>query len=164
MIEEPSASCRGGYRLTLPVRCRPIPEVCVHARAGAGTMMLVVGALVMIAELHERNEPVPVQQGHVVVEIGRGVPAQEMIVIDADFAGRVVVADVVIVGLRQRYVDDAENQDADSQGSCPSPDQPAAATPRFRLVLGSNEGRLCQPWSGKRPYRADESFRITQIL
>ena len=39
-------------------------------------MMLVVGALVMIAELHDRNEPVPVQHGHVVVEVGRRVPAQ----------------------------------------------------------------------------------------
>jgi hypothetical protein len=32
-----------------------------------------------------------------------------------------VVADVVIVGLRQRYVNHAENQHADSQGSRSSP-------------------------------------------
>ena len=84
--------------------------------------MLVVGALVMIAEFHDRNEPVPVQHGHVVVEVGRRVPAQKVIVIDADFAGRVMVADVVIVGLGQRHVHEAENQNSDSQVACPLPE------------------------------------------
>jgi hypothetical protein len=40
-----------------------------------------------------------------------------MIVVGADLAGRVVMADIVIIGLRQRDVDRAENQQADSQGS-----------------------------------------------
>ena len=85
-------------------------------------MMLVVRTLVMIAELHDRHEPVPVQHGHVVVEVGRRVPAQQVIVITADFAGRVMVADVVIVGLGQRHVNDAENQYPDSQFAYPSPE------------------------------------------
>ena len=64
-------------------------------------MMFVVGTLMMIADLHEWNEPVPVQHGNVVVRVGRWVPAQEVIVVDADLARSVVVADVVIIGLGQ---------------------------------------------------------------
>jgi hypothetical protein len=70
-------------------------------------MMLVVRALVVIAELHDRDKPVPMQHGHVIVEVRRGMPAQKVIVIAADFARRVVVADVVIVGLGQWHVNDA---------------------------------------------------------
>ncbi len=138
MIEESSAAVGADHRLTMPVGCRPVPNVCVQGGAGAGTVMLVVGTLVMIAELHERDEPVPVQHGHVVVEIGRGVPAQEVIVIDADFTGGVMVADVVIVGLGQRHVNQAENQNADSQVDCPSPESAPIGPHRlasFRIEL-----------------------------
>ncbi len=59
----------------------------------------------------------PVQQCHVVVGIGQGMPAQEVVVVRADLAGLVVVADVVVVGLRQRDMDRAEDQEPDPQGS-----------------------------------------------
>jgi hypothetical protein len=120
VIEESPAAVGADHRVTMPVGCRPVANVRVQCRAG--TVMLVVGALMMIAEFHNRHEPVPVQHGHVVVKVGRRVPAQQVIVIDADFAGRVVVADVVVVGLRQRHVNQAENQNSDSQVDCPWPE------------------------------------------
>ena len=133
VIEESPAAVGADHRVTMPVGCRPVPNVRVQRRAGTG-VMLVVGALVMIAEFHDRNEPVPVQHGHVVVEIGRRVPAQKVIVIDADFAGGVMVADVVIVGLGQRHVHEAENQNPDSQVGCRLPEFRAGQTSPFRLV------------------------------
>ena len=72
---------------------------------------------VMTANLHDRNEPVPVEQGHIIIGASRGMPAQQMIVIDADLAAIVMMANVVVVGLRQRHVNHAENQYADSQNS-----------------------------------------------
>jgi hypothetical protein len=47
-----------------------------------------------------------------------------MVVIDADFAPLIVVADIVVIRLRQRNVNHAENQDADSQGSRSKPVEP----------------------------------------
>ncbi len=84
-------------------------------------MLLVAGTLVTIAKLHDRHEPVPVQHRHVVVDVGRGVPAQQVIVIDADFTGLVVMADVVVIGLGQRHMNEAENQETDSQFARPAP-------------------------------------------
>jgi hypothetical protein len=68
MIEESPAAVGVDDRITMPVGCRPVPKLCVHRRAW--TVMLVVGALMMIAKFHDRHEPVPVQHGHVVVEVG----------------------------------------------------------------------------------------------
>ena len=116
----------------------------------------------MIAELHERNEPVPVQHGHVVVEIGRGVPAQEVIVVDADFAGRVMVADVVIVGLGQRYVNDAENQNADSQVRVPSPESPPIE--RHDLASFPMDHQLSSASSRRDRCRADAVLPHTNIM
>ena len=117
LLEEPAAALRADHRLAPPVRCRPVTQVGVQGRSRARSTMLVVGAWLRGTGLDERDEPVPVQQGHIVGRGGRGMPSQEMIVVGADLAGRVMVADIVIVGLRQWDVDRAENQHADSQGS-----------------------------------------------
>ena len=120
VIEQTSANVRADYRVAAPVEPRPVSKMCVQRRAGPRAVVLVVGGLVRVARLDKRNDPVPMQHGNVVVAIGRGVPAQKVIVVDADFAGRVMMADVVVVGLGQRYVDDTENQNTDSQGSSAS--------------------------------------------
>ena len=153
MIEESPAAVGADDRVTMPVGCRPIPNVCVQG--GAGTMMLVVGALVMIAEFHDRHEPMPVQHGHVVVEVGRGMPAQKVIVIDADFAGRVMVADVVIVGLGQRHVNDAENQYPDSHVALPFARNRADRTSPLMPRSGWTH-RLASALAGEKPCRAAE--------
>jgi len=84
-------------------------------------MLIVVGTSMWVAQFNERNEPVPVEQGDVVVVVGRGVPAQEVVMVGAELARGIVVADVVIIGLGKRYVDHTENQKADSQGSRATP-------------------------------------------
>ena len=81
--------------------------------------MVVVGALVMISRLDERKEPVPVKETEVGIEIGRGMPAQQVVVMKADFTSGIVMANVVVVGLRQRNVNDAEDHDPDEEVSCP---------------------------------------------
>jgi hypothetical protein len=83
---------------------------------------IIVSPLVRAAELDDRDEPVPVQHGDVSVVVRRGVPAEKVIVISADFAGRVVMADVVIVGLRQRHVKETENQNSDSHVAFAAPE------------------------------------------
>ena len=88
VIEESAATVGPNDRLTVPVGCWPVSEVGVQTGPELGPMFVVV-ALVMIAGLDERNEPMPMQHGHVVVVIGRRVPAQKVIVVDAYFAGRV---------------------------------------------------------------------------
>jgi hypothetical protein len=116
-IEESSTAVGANDRLATPVGCRPIPQLRVDGRARAGAMLVVVRALVVITELHDRNKPMPVEHGHVVVEVRRGMPAQKMIVITADFARQVMVAYVVIIGLGQGHVNNAQNQNSDSQSS-----------------------------------------------
>lgn len=60
-----------------------------------------------------RQIPVPVEHRHVLRNPRAGVPAEQMIVVLANLAGAVVVAQVVIVGLRQRSVHQAEDQQRD---------------------------------------------------
>jgi hypothetical protein len=74
VIEESSTTVGANDRLATPVGCRPIPQLRVDGWAGARAMLVVVSALLVIAELHDRNEPVPVEHGHVVVEVRRGMP------------------------------------------------------------------------------------------
>jgi hypothetical protein len=98
MLEEPPASIGTNYGLAGPIRLRPIAHVSVQCRPRDS--MLATGIQRSRAGLDEGDEPVPVQQGHVVVKVGRGMPAQEVIVVEADLAGCVVMADIVIIGLR----------------------------------------------------------------
>jgi hypothetical protein len=142
VVEESSASVGMDYRLTLPVGCGPVSEMCVQGWAGAA--MFVVRRLVMITELNNRDEPVPVQHGHVVVGVGRRVPAQKVIVVDADLVGRVMVTDVVVVGLGQRHVNEAENQNSDSQVARPSP-QSVPIDPHHFASFGIGHRTLSAP-------------------
>ena len=82
------------------------------------------------------------------------MPAQEMIVVDADLARLVVVADIVVVGLRQRYVNHAENQHADPQGSCATPISPPPRchdSASFLLGRGSFEAAVVKRDRRDRP-------------
>lgn len=108
MIQKPPLYVGANHRFAVPVRSGPIAQLCVNGRARA--MVLVVGVLVVIAQLDDRHEPVPVQHGHVVIAVRRGMPAEKVVVIAADLAWGVVVADVVIIGLGQWHVHKSENQ------------------------------------------------------
>ena len=117
VIEESPTAVGANDRLAAPLGCRPITQLSVDGWACAGAMLVVVSTLMVIAELHDRNKPVPMKHGHVVVEVRRGMPAQKVIVITADFARQVMVANVVIIGLGQGHVNNAQNQNSDSQSS-----------------------------------------------
>ena len=69
---------------------------------------------------------------------------QKVIVITADFASALMVADVVIVGLGQWYVNDAQNQYPDSQSSRTS----LVCRPARRHVFASTPGEShpCGAW------------------
>jgi len=84
-------------------------------------MVVVVGTLMGIRRFKQRKEPVPVEKREVGIRISRGMPAQQMIVMFTHLANPVVMANVVIIGLRQGHVDDAQNHDPDSQDSQPRP-------------------------------------------
>jgi hypothetical protein len=85
------------------------------------------------------------------------VPAQQVIVITADFAGRVMVADVVIVGLGQRHMYEAENQNSDSQVDCPWPE--SAPIEPHRLASFRMDLRVSSALAGEQPYRAAKVLR-----
>jgi 1-acyl-sn-glycerol-3-phosphate acyltransferase len=74
--------------------------------AGAG-----VGTFAEALRLSQ--DPVPVQDGHVLFARGTRVPAQQVIVKWTDLAGSVMVPDIVVIGLRKRNVKEAEDQKRD---------------------------------------------------
>ena len=68
--------CRDERQARPASRAPANPQLCVHGGPEPGDDVHRQ-ALVVIAELDDRNEPVPMQHGHVIVEIRRGMPAQE---------------------------------------------------------------------------------------
>ena len=62
MMKQASATIGMHHRLTPPVLAlQAVTDVGMKRGAGAGTMVLTVGELVMMAGLDEWNEPVPMQ-------------------------------------------------------------------------------------------------------
>jgi hypothetical protein len=58
-----------------------------------------------------------VEDRHVLGLDGVGVPSEEVVVVLADLARRVLVADVVEIGLGPGRMDEAEDQQGDPQGA-----------------------------------------------
>jgi hypothetical protein len=123
---EESAATVGSYNgITEPVGRWQVPQVCVQRGARGGARMVIARICGLVARFDERNVPVPMQHGHVIGVVGGGVPPEEMIVVDAYLVGRVMVANIVIIGLRQGYVNHAQNQNSDSESSRTSKCGPA---------------------------------------
>ena len=59
------------------------------------------------------QEPVPVEHSHITGDAGTGMPSQEMVMMIADFANPILMANIVIIRLRQRSVNQAEDQSDD---------------------------------------------------
>jgi hypothetical protein len=67
----------------------------------------------------------PVQNRHILRAAGLGMPAEQVIVMLANFARPVMVADVVVIRLRQGHVHKAEDQQRDPQpATAPMPGHP----------------------------------------
>ena len=120
LIDQAPGARRLNDRLAAPVvRHESIADMSVQRRAGTGSMMIVIGALVRIGWLEQRKEPVPVKQSEVRTSVGRRMPPKQMVVMGADLSGAVVMTNVVIVGLRQWDVHHAENHDPDKRNRNP---------------------------------------------
>jgi hypothetical protein len=59
-----------------------------------------------------------VEHGDVVILAGRGMPAEQMIVVRANLSGPVVVPDVVIIDLGERNAQQARHEDRNPQHAC----------------------------------------------
>jgi hypothetical protein len=73
-------------------------------RARGGTGIVVSAARVVIGLAGSRHEPVPVHDSNIILA-GRGVPAQQVVVVGTDFPDPVMMADVVEIGLGEGYAE-----------------------------------------------------------
>ena len=122
---------RPDHGLTAPVGFQAVVEVGMDRGAGGWRLGRGLVARVATGVLRVRQEPVPVQEGHVLVLTGRGVPPEQVIVVGADLAGGMMVADVVVVDLGERNANEAQDQE--------DPEQPQAGTGE-------------RPYASSRPY------------
>ena len=146
----------------------------MHRRPLAHAMVPVTRARVR-AHLLKRDKPVPVQQRDVVVDIRRRVPAQQVIMKRAELARRVMMPDIVEIGLRKRNMDHAGDQKPDrkpGKAMLPTRSRDPHASPLdpVRRVVTPSHARgvgvsnpLCDPppaWSRNRPSgRRSNGFR-----
>ena len=79
----------------------------------------------------------PVEHGDITGDPRPGVPAEQMVVKLADFARRVVVADVVEVRLRQRGMHHAEGHEDDPQDAT-RPRESPTSNAHIHLVLATS--------------------------
>jgi hypothetical protein len=126
-MDDTSFPCRGpDHGLSIPVGFKALVEVGVQGKAGGGPSGLIGVRWVAPGVLRVGQEPVPVEDRHVRVLAGRRVPPEEVIVMGAELARGVMVADVVVIDLGKGNAEQAEGQDDPEQtrASClqwPSP-------------------------------------------
>jgi hypothetical protein len=110
-IGRASESFEGGR-----IGLQPVAEMGVEGRTGAGPMLIVGRSRIRLVRPVEGGQhPVPVQERDIGIQTGRGVPPEQMVVIDADLALGIVVTDVVEIRLGQWDVDQARDQQADPE-------------------------------------------------
>ncbi len=93
------------------VRFQPV-GMGVEGGAGRSGRILVV---VPIGLLGRGGEPVPVEHGHRPGLAGLGVPSQQVVVMGADLARPVLVANLMIIGLGKGQAQQPEGQQGDPQ-------------------------------------------------
>lgn len=124
-------------RPIVPGRCEPVCDVRVERRS-----LLIRRE--RTGSVFRGQEPVPVQGRHVLGVPRSRMPAEQVVVVVADFAGRIVVANVVEVGLRQRSMDEAEDQENDPQATLssllsPTSDRHKASPRSIRTCRGESQ-------------------------
>ncbi len=87
------------HRVSRPVWLEAIEMVSMQERTRGSTWIIVPAARAVADPAGSRYDPVPVHDGDIVVLAGRGVPAQQVVVVRTDFPDAVMVPDVVEVGL-----------------------------------------------------------------
>ena len=87
------------HRVSRPVRLETVEMISMKERTRGGAGLVVPAARVVAGLAGPRYDPVPVHDGDIVVLAGRGVPAQQVIVVWTDFPDPVMVPDVVEIGL-----------------------------------------------------------------
>ena len=73
------------HRVSRPVRLETVEMISVKQRARGGNRIVVPAAQVVAGLAGPRYDPVPVHDGDIGVLAGRGVPAQQVVVVWTDF-------------------------------------------------------------------------------
>jgi hypothetical protein len=87
------------HRISRPVRLETVEMISVKERTRGSAGIVLPTARVVTGLADPRYDPVPVQDGDIGVLAGRGVPAQQVVVVRTDFPDPVMVPDVVEIGL-----------------------------------------------------------------
>jgi hypothetical protein len=87
------------HRISRPVRFETVEMISVKQRTRGGNRIVVPAAQVVTGLAGPWYDPVPVHDGDIGVLAGRGVPAQQVVVVWTDFPDPVMVPDVVEIGL-----------------------------------------------------------------
>jgi hypothetical protein len=87
------------YRISRPVRLETVEMVRVQDRARRSARIAVAVARTVARFGGPRYDPMPMDNGDIVILTGRRVPAQQMIVVRTNFSGPMMVPDVVKISL-----------------------------------------------------------------
>jgi hypothetical protein len=93
------------HEISRPVRLEAVQKIRMKEGARGGAGIVVSAARVVIGLAGSRHEPVPVHDSNIIVLAGRGVPAQQVVVVGTDFADPVMMPDVVEIGLGEGYAE-----------------------------------------------------------
>jgi hypothetical protein len=98
-LQEPVPVVGTDHRVSRPVRLETVEMISVQERTGGGAGIVLPTARVVTGLAGPRHDPVPVHDGDIGILAGRGVPAQQVVVVWTDFPDPVMVPDVVEIGL-----------------------------------------------------------------
>ncbi len=115
VFQEPAPQVGADHRVSRPVRLETVEVVSMQERTRGGTRIVVPAARAVAGLAGPGYDPVPVHDGDIVVLAGRGVPAQQVVVVRTDFPGAVMMADVVKIGLGQGDAAQSWDQHRDPQ-------------------------------------------------
>jgi len=99
VLQQPAPVVGTDHRISRPVRLETVEMISVKERTRGGDRIVVPAAQVVTGLAGPWYDPVPVHDGDIVVLAGRGVPAQQVVVVWTDFPDPVMVPDVVEIGL-----------------------------------------------------------------
>ena len=99
VLQEPAPVVGTDHRVSRPVRLETVEMIRVQERTRGGSRIVAPAGRVVAGLAGPRYDPVPVHDGDIGVLAGRGVPAQQVVVVRTDFPDPVMVPDVVEIGL-----------------------------------------------------------------
>ena len=98
-MQEPAPVVGTDHRISSPVRLETVEMISVKERTRGSAGIVLPTAHVVTGLAGPWYDPVPVHDGDIGVLAGRGVPAQQVVMVWTDFPDPVMVSDVVEIGL-----------------------------------------------------------------